>query len=87
VYNGRSVIEHQILPARIGYPWLLRRLFYCGVNRYLVGGAPGSTHFMGLWDCLFAPLVVPVYLAGYGLARAAAVGRHWRRTVRRLIDD
>ena len=79
LYNGRSVIDHQILPARVSYAWLLRRLFYAGVSRSITGGMPQSTHQMNLWDYLFAPVVAPVYLAGYCLAKLTAIRKRTAR--------
>jgi GT2 family glycosyltransferase len=69
-YNGRAVVYHQVLPERIRYSWLLKRIFYAGVSRALRGGAPSSTHRLTLWDLVFMPVILPVYIVGYLRGRA-----------------
>ena len=33
LYNPSAVVEHQVLPERISYRWLMRRFYYSGVER------------------------------------------------------
>jgi GT2 family glycosyltransferase len=65
VYEGGVVAYHQILPARISYPWVMRRFFYAGVTRAQLGGAPHPSGAMGMWDYLVLPFLLPSYMAGY----------------------
>ena len=64
-YNGRARVWHQVLPERIRYRWVLRRLFYAGVGRAAMGGTPSPSHPLCLWDWLWMPVVLPVYAVGY----------------------
>jgi hypothetical protein len=65
LYQGKAVVHHQVLPERIRYRWIFRRLFYAGVNRALRGGVPSPGHRMTLWDYVFMPLVMIPYALGY----------------------
>ena len=65
LYQGKAVVHHQVLPERIRYRWIFRRLFYAGVNRALRGGMPSPSHRMTLWDYIFMPLVMIPYALGY----------------------
>lgn len=33
VYNGAAVLRHQVLPERISYKWLMKRIYYGGFDR------------------------------------------------------
>lgn len=65
LYQGMAVVHHQVLPERIRYRWIFRRLFYAGVNRALRGGMPSPSHRMTLWDYVFMPIVIIPYALGY----------------------
>ncbi len=65
IYNGDAVIEHQILPERISYRWLVKRFYFAGLNRARFGGSPDPTHGMKAWDLALMPLVLPPYATGY----------------------
>jgi hypothetical protein len=65
VYEGRAVVHHQILPERISYRWIFRRLFYAGLSRALLTGAPSPSQPMTRNDYLALPFVLPWYAAGY----------------------
>lgn len=68
LYNGDSMVEHQIQPERIRYRWILKRLFYAGANRAVLGGPPGATHALSTWDYLFLPAMALPYAAGFAHA-------------------
>ena len=68
-YCGAAVVEHQIPPERIRYPWILKRIYYTGYNRGVSGGPAQATHALGAWDYVIVPLLLPVYLAGRITAR------------------
>lgn len=65
IYQGNAVVDHQVLPDRITYHWIFRRLYYTGVNRAMLGGAPSPTHGMAVWDYVFMPIVLVPYTLGY----------------------
>ncbi len=73
-YNGRACVWHQVLPERIRYRWVMRRLFYAGVGRAAIGGAPSPSHSLGLWDWLWMPWVLPIYAIGYLVGRIRGSG-------------
>lgn len=64
-YQGKAVVHHQILPERITYSWITKRLFYAGVSRALRGGKPSPSHTMTAWDYLFMPIILVPYAFGY----------------------
>lgn len=63
-YVGTAIVEHQILPERIRYAWILKRIYYAGVNRMLAAGGIQPTHRLSVWDYVLLPLVMPFYLLG-----------------------
>ena len=69
VYNGRAVVDHQILPERITYRWLMRRMFYAGYGRGIRGGPPSPSHEMTVMDWLVLPIILPAYLIGLAASR------------------
>ncbi|MFN2201388.1 MAG: glycosyltransferase family 2 protein [Caldilineaceae bacterium] len=80
LYAGGAVVRHQILPARISYFWILRRFFYAGVTRALLGGPPAPSGAMNLWDYLVLPIVLPPYVVGYFVGRGNVRSRSSVRT-------
>ena len=71
-YCGSAVLHHQILPERLTWKWVLRRLYYAGLGRAQRGGAPSPSHAPGVWDWLLAPVILPPYALGYFRARRLA---------------
>ncbi|WP_295883211.1 glycosyltransferase [uncultured Thiohalocapsa sp.] len=74
LYEGRAVVHHQILPERISYRWILRRMFYAGLSRALLRGAPSPSRALALTDYLALPVVLPFYGAGYLAGRMQGHG-------------
>jgi hypothetical protein len=74
LYEGHAVVQHQILPERISYRWILRRMFYAGLSRALLSGAPSPSRALSLTDYLAFPLVLPFYGAGYLAGRMQGQG-------------
>ncbi|WP_295543733.1 glycosyltransferase [uncultured Thiohalocapsa sp.] len=72
LYAGDAIIRHQIPPERASYGWILRRLFYAGVSRAMIGGSPSPSRAMNLWDFLVLPFVLPPYALGYLFGRRKA---------------
>jgi glucosyl-dolichyl phosphate glucuronosyltransferase len=65
MYQGNAIVDHQVLPDRVTYHWIFRRLYYTGVNRAMLGGAPSPTHRMTVWDYVLMPIVLVPYTLGY----------------------
>lgn len=68
-YNGRAIVEHQVLPERIRYKWLLKRVYYAGYSRAVTGGEAQPTHALGGWDYAILPLLAPFYIVGKYLGK------------------
>lgn len=64
-YIPSTFVYHQISKERCRVQWTLKRLFYAGVTRRQCGGFPRPTHKRNFYDFLFAPIILPVYFAGY----------------------
>lgn len=75
IYQGKAVVHHQVLPERVRYSWIFRRIFYAGVNRAIQGGMPSPTHRMTMWDYAFMPLVMVPYALGY--QKGLRLRRQW----------
>jgi glycosyltransferase involved in cell wall biosynthesis len=65
VYTGAALVHHQILPERITYRWIMKRIYYAGISRAMQGGSPNPTHKTGFWDYLVLPAILPAYALGY----------------------
>lgn len=67
LYQGSAVVEHQVLPERIKFSWIARRMYYQGIASAQRGGAPqpsnkgAYTH----WDYIALSLLAPFYISGY----------------------
>ncbi len=69
VYEGKAVSWHQILPERASTVWILKRFYYAGFGRAMIGGAPRPSATPG-GRALHAVLsVMPFYAAGYAKGR------------------
>ena len=64
-YSGASVVHHQILPERIRYRWVWRRMYYAGYARAQIGGAPRPSKPWQPWDYFALAVVLPAYALGY----------------------
>lgn len=65
-YNGKAVVQHQILPERVSYKWIFNRIYYAGMSRALRGGVPNPTHSSrSLWNSIILPIIIIPYAAGY----------------------
>lgn len=69
VYVGTAVVHHQVLPERLRWSWVWRRLYYAGLGRAQMGGAPKPSQDLSLADWLLLPFILPPYVAGYLVAR------------------
>lgn len=80
LYDGQSVVHHQIFPERLNYLWIFRRIFFAGVNRRISGGLPSPKHTLNVWDWLFLPFILPIYACG------VAVGLKYQARARHVED-
>src|SRR5690606_16124214 len=81
LYAGDAIIDHHIAAARLTYRWVARRLYYAGINRATLGGAPSANHGLGRWDGLFLPAIAVPCGAGFVHAwMQGAKRRDTRRT-------
>ncbi|GAB5480146.1 MAG: hypothetical protein Marn2KO_36130 [Marinobacter nauticus] len=65
VYDGRSIMEHQVQPDRLSWIWVWRRLYHGGWGRARLGGLPGVGSKRKLSQYLYFPFIVPPYALGY----------------------
>lgn len=72
IYDGRSVVYHQISPERMTFRWLTRRMYYAGIGRCRAGGRPNPSRRLNVWDFLALPVILPSYALGYWHARRGA---------------
>lgn len=75
VYCGEAMVRHQILPERLRWSWVLRRLYYSGLGRGKAGGGPNPSRGPGLWDWLLLPVILPPYGAGFLSSKLAGQSR------------
>jgi GT2 family glycosyltransferase len=70
VYNGAAVVQHQVLPERISYRWVMRRYYYAGAERALTHDSmQPSTQGRVLMDYVAYTLMLPAMLLGYWRGR------------------
>lgn len=66
LYNWKAIAKHRIFKERNNFKWLVKRLFYWGVSRYLRGGVPSPTwKKKNVYDYLFLPIILMFYFSGY----------------------
>ena len=70
-YVGSAVVTHEVAEERTRLPWIMRRLYYAGLGRANVGGAPSPSRRPGLADWLTLPLTLPPYALGWAKGRLA----------------
>jgi glycosyltransferase involved in cell wall biosynthesis len=77
LYEGRAVVHHQILPERVSYRWLFRRMFYAGLGRAVQGGQPTPSKQLTTRDHLALAIILPFYTAGYLCGMMSTSARYW----------
>lgn len=65
VYVGTACVDHVIQPERHSASWIMKRLYYAGVGRSQVGGAPAPSRSPGFWDWVLLPAILPPYALGW----------------------
>lgn len=64
-YVGCSSVLHVIPQSRVRITWLLRRMFYAGHGRAMLGGSPAPSRSPRLADWLCLPIILPPYALGW----------------------
>jgi GT2 family glycosyltransferase len=65
-YIPGTFVYHQISKERCRFRWALKRLYYAGYSRSCRGGLPNPNNSKrNIYDFILAPIIAPVYLAGY----------------------
>ena len=65
-YNGKSIVEHQIQENRMNLIWVMRRFYYGGYGKAILGGAPKTyTNKRNIYDKLVLIVVVIPYIVGF----------------------
>jgi GT2 family glycosyltransferase len=66
-YSAGAVVEHQVLPERIRFAWIAKRMYYQGMASAIRGGLPSPSN-KGKYtfrDILALSLLAPFYITGY----------------------
>jgi GT2 family glycosyltransferase len=71
MYIGAAVVEHQILPERLTWKWIIRRFYAAGLGRAIGGGAPNPGQKLQFLDYLVMPVILPGYALGFFVGRAS----------------
>lgn len=71
-YIGEACVTHEVATERTRLSWVMRRLYYAGLGRANVGGAPAPSRKPGLADWLTLPLTLPPYVLGWMKGRLTA---------------
>jgi len=70
MYNGNALVEHQILPDRLTWKWIIRRFYAAGLGRAIGGGAPNPGQKLQLLDYMVMPVILPGYALGFLVGKA-----------------
>lgn len=67
LYQGKAVVEHQVLPERVKFSWIARRMYYQGIASAQRGGAPQPSNkgSYTCWDFIALSALAPFYICGY----------------------
>ncbi|GAA0856969.1 glycosyltransferase [Aliiglaciecola litoralis] len=72
IYVGNAVVQHQVLPERLTFSWIAKRMYYGGYSRALRGGKPAPNNAVdgfSIYDYLALALLLPFYVIGYVKAK------------------
>lgn len=64
-YVGTTYVTHLVARERLRWAWILERMFYAGYGRSSQGGAPAPSRRLNAMDWLVAPIMLPLYVAGW----------------------
>ncbi|MDP6879883.1 MAG: glycosyltransferase family 2 protein [Alteromonas macleodii] len=68
IYVGKAIVHHQVMPERVTFKWISKRMYYGGYSRALRGGKPEPNSGAGglsFWDYLALILLLPSYILGF----------------------
>lgn len=72
IYVGKAAVYHQVMPERVSFKWISKRIYYGGYSRALRGGKPEPSNGgekLGGWDYFALVLLMPFYVWGYSQAK------------------
>lgn len=70
-YVGGACVTHEVAEERARLGWVLRRMYYAGLGRATIGGAPAPSRKPGMADWLTLPLTLPPYALGWARGKMA----------------
>tara|TARA_B100000700_G_scaffold221892_1_gene244373 strand:- start:103 stop:948 length:846 start_codon:yes stop_codon:yes gene_type:complete len=67
IYVGKAAVYHQVMPERVNFKWISKRMYYGGYSRALRGGKPEPSNGGGLagWDYVALIFLLPFYAFGF----------------------
>jgi len=67
IYVGKAAVYHQVMPERVNFKWISKRMYYGGYSRALRGGKPEPSNGGGLagWDYVALIFLLPFYASGF----------------------
>lgn len=67
IYVGKAAVYHQVMPERVNFKWISKRMYYGGYSRALRGGKPEPSNGDGLagWDYVALIFLLPFYAFGF----------------------
>jgi cellulose synthase/poly-beta-1,6-N-acetylglucosamine synthase-like glycosyltransferase len=65
-YNGNAIVQHQIQKERMGLFWIMKRFYYGGYGRAILGGMPKTyTDKRNVYDRLLILIISVPYIIGF----------------------
>ncbi len=69
-YNGESIVQHQVQKDRMNLSWVLKRAYYWGYGRAMLGGAPRIYATQrNFYDKLVLLIIFPAYVVGFFIGK------------------
>ncbi len=68
LYNWKAKVLHQVLPERISYLWVFKRIYWWWYNRWLVWWKPKANNWewkFNIWNYVFLLFVILPYFLWY----------------------
>tara|TARA_B100000700_G_scaffold149695_1_gene166417 strand:- start:2460 stop:3308 length:849 start_codon:yes stop_codon:yes gene_type:complete len=72
IYVGKAAVYHQVMPERVTFKWIAKRIYYGGYSRALRGGKPEPSNGGGGlagWDYFALIFLLPFYVFGFFRAK------------------
>jgi GT2 family glycosyltransferase len=65
-YNGKAIVQHQIQEDRMNLLWVIKRFYYAGYGKAIVGGMPKTySSKRNIYDRLILIIIFLPYLIGF----------------------